>query len=64
MIDSEHNGKRILYVDHLGLQHSGVVIGEDEDGRWLYVNSDRYRNRDGAHFKIRVEWIDLLTVKA
>lgn len=40
MVVSAFNDKRVLHVDGGGLQHSGVVVGESDDGERVYVQSD------------------------
>jgi hypothetical protein len=52
---SEHDGKSILYVDPVGIAHTGIVIGQSGDG-WLYVQSDRENVAPVEwHFRIRAE---------
>jgi len=38
---SEFDGQSVIYVDKLKLQHSGVVVGQSQDEKWFFVQSDR-----------------------
>ena len=50
---SEHDGEQVLYIDAMRRQHSGVIVGQSEDGGWFYVQSDNLRDDDSAwHFQV------------
>lgn len=40
MNPSEFNGRRVLHIDGGGVQHSGLIVGETDDGESVYVQSD------------------------
>lgn len=53
MIPSEYDGKQVLYVDLLKLQHSGYVVGQSKDRAWFYIQSDHPKASPAAwHFKV------------
>jgi len=50
---SEFDGTPVLYVDKFHFQHSGVIVGQSQDGKWLYVQSDNPNVEDADwHFKV------------
>ena len=53
---SEFDGQSVVYVDKLHLQHSGVIVGQSQDEKWFFVQSDR-EDTDLLqwHFKIARE---------
>lgn len=53
MIESELDGQYIVYVDPLKLTHSGYIVGQSPDRRWLFVQSDNPAIPDAPwHFKV------------
>lgn len=53
MRPSRYNGRHLTYVDPAKLVHTGIVIGESEDGDWIYVQSDQFAaGPDDWHFKV------------
>lgn len=40
MKPSSHDGEQILYVDPVGIAHTGVIVGQSDDDQWYYVQSD------------------------
>lgn len=53
MNPSLYDGQKILYIDALKLTHTGAVVGQTADGKWLFVQSDNPNVPPAAwHFKI------------
>lgn len=53
MKPSPFNGRQVLYVDNLRLRHSGIVVGQTNDGAWAYVQSDDPNVKPAQwHFKV------------
>lgn len=56
MIASEFDGRPVLYVDLMKLQHSGVIVGQSRDQKWLFVQSDNPKVPPREwHFKVARE---------
>lgn len=64
MMPSEWDGQSVTYVDPLKMTHTGAVVGQSEDGQWVYVQSD---NPDALltdwHFKVKAEWMPAILDK-
>ena len=56
MKPSKFDGQRVVYVDKLRLEHTGVIVGQSDDGEWFYVQSD-HRDIEARewHFKVSRE---------
>jgi len=55
---SQYDGREVLYVDFMRLQHSGTVVGQTADG-WIYIESDREGVPDDARYwRVRPERIE------
>lgn len=53
MIPCEYDDKPITYIDPMKIVHTGVIVGQDESGEWLYVQSDRPNVKPAEwHFRI------------
>lgn len=66
MNESAYNGQTIVYVDHMRLQHEGVIVGEDEAGDFVYVQSTMPGVRaapSGWHFKVARDMVPGLIVQ-
>lgn len=56
LISGDQDGKRVIYVDGLRLQHSGVIVGQSVDGQTYYVRSDRDGVPDAPwHFTVAAD---------
>ena len=56
MIASEFDGRAVLYVDLMKLQHSGVIVVQSPDKSWLFVQSDNPKVPPRQwHFKVARE---------
>lgn len=54
MKPNAHNGERILHVDGSGYAHTGIVVGESDDGHAVYIQSDKPTMPKAVwHFTIR-----------
>ena len=55
----------MLYVDPLGMQHSGAIVGQSDDGQWFLIRSDQFvpQQPDEWHFQIHKDRIDAALVK-
>jgi hypothetical protein len=54
IVASEFDGRRVVHVDAMRLQHSGVIVGQSQDGAWLFVQSDRPGVSEKVwHFKVK-----------
>lgn len=54
---SPYDGREVLYVDFMRLQHSGTVVGQ-ADG-WIYIESDREGVPDDARvWRVKPERIE------
>lgn len=61
MKKSKHDGKPVRYVDHFKLVHTGSVVGQSDDGQWLFCQSDRSTAPPKEwHFKVAADWFDLV----
>lgn len=61
MKPSEHDGKRVLHVDGAGVQHSGYVVGQSDDGLTTFVQSDNPNVPDAAwHFAASSDLLPVL----
>lgn len=66
MIESQYDGETIQYIDHLRLQHEGVIIGQDESGEFVYVQSTApgvTESTTGWHFKVKADLIPGMIVQ-
>lgn len=64
ILASEFDTQAVLYVDNMGLQHSGIVVGQSVDGNWVYVQSTRPNVPDAQwHFRVRRELIGGMLVE-
>ena len=65
MKPSQFDGKQITYVDHFRLTHEGVIVGESDDGKQLYVRSINPKAPPQEwHFAINPALFPLLEVPA
>lgn len=64
MVSSAYNNQHVVYVDALQMVHSGIIVGQSEDGRWLLVQSDNPVVPPADwHFRIAAENVDLFLKK-
>lgn len=53
MKPSIYDGQKVTYIDPMKLVHTGVIVGQSEDGLWQYVQSDNPAAPPAEwHFKI------------
>lgn len=53
MQPSIYDGQKVTYVDPLNLVHTGVIVGQSDDGQWQFVQSDNPAAPDAEwHFRI------------
>ena len=53
MKPSDYDGQFVNYVDPVKIQHQGIVVGQSEDTRWIYVKSTNPKVPPADwHFKI------------
>jgi len=53
MKPSTHDGQPVTYVDHNLIAHTGVIVGQSDDGKLLYVRSTRKGVKPASwHFTI------------
>lgn len=56
LVASEFDNRRVAYVDNMRLSHTGMVVGQSPDKKWIYIQSDRQGVPDADwHFKVSRE---------
>ncbi|MBZ0294510.1 MAG: hypothetical protein K8L99_18240 [Anaerolineae bacterium] len=63
MEQGQFYNRNVIYVDHLRLQHSGVVVGQDSE--YAYIQSDREDvtpSPTGWHFRIKLNLLPAVLV--
>lgn len=61
MKKSQHDGQPVIYTDHMKLTHTGTVVGQSNDGQWLYCQSDKPSAPPAQwHFKVASDWFTLV----
>lgn len=64
MKTSEFDGQAVVYVDALKIPHTGVVVGQSNDGARLLIQSDNPNAPAAAwHFSVDRELIDAVLVQ-
>lgn len=65
MKSSKYDGQRVLHVDGGANQHSGVIVGQSDDGARYYVQSDNPRvPRAAWHFVVNAAVLPVLLKNA
>jgi hypothetical protein len=40
VVASNYDGQKVTYIDPLKIVHTGVIVGQTDDGKWQLVQSD------------------------
>lgn len=54
MKPSPYDGKRVVHVDGALNQHSGVIVGQSNDGKAVYVQADSMTTLPTQHWDFTV----------
>ncbi len=64
MKTSEFDGQAVAYVDALKIPHTGVVVGQSNDGAQILIQSDNPNAPQADwHFSVSRELIDAVLVQ-